>query len=89
MKHVNNAIDNMQNNPVENSTKMSLLQRVLEAESSTKIATILALDMFLVGIDTVRNFEKIVTILDFDQKFSYVADFKCSGIYSVSIINPP
>lgn len=57
MKHVNNAIDNMQNNPVENSTKMSLLQRVLEAESSTKIATILALDMFLVGIDTVRNFD--------------------------------
>lgn len=47
----------MQNNPVQNSTKMSLLQRVLEAESSTKIATILALDMFLVGIDTVRNFE--------------------------------
>lgn len=37
------------------NNEMSVLQRVLRLENDTKIATILALDMFLVGIDTVRK----------------------------------
>lgn len=34
-------------------TDPSVLQRVLELDGDTKTAVILALDMFLVGIDTV------------------------------------
>lgn len=33
----------------------SLLERVLALENDTKLATILSLDLFLVGIDTVSN----------------------------------
>ena len=33
----------------------SVLERVLEMDNDAKIATVLALDLFLVGVDTVRT----------------------------------
>lgn len=36
------------------SSEMSVLRRVLLLENDPKVASILALDMFLVGVDTVR-----------------------------------
>lgn len=45
---------------VEKSDKeQSLLQRILALENDTKLATILSLDLFLVGIDTVSSSIKI------------------------------
>lgn len=50
MKYVEAALKN------ENSEEeQSVLQKVLRLDNNTKTAVILALDMFLVGIDTVRN----------------------------------
>lgn len=53
MKHVNIALDNLKN--VEENNEMSVLQRVLMLENDPKVAAILALDLFLVGIDTTSN----------------------------------
>ncbi|XP_043485686.1 probable cytochrome P450 49a1 [Polistes fuscatus] len=53
-KYTNAALSNRNDSP--NSTKkLSLLERVLALEGNSKLATILALDLFLVGIDTTSN----------------------------------
>ncbi|XP_076665096.1 putative cytochrome P450 301a1, mitochondrial isoform X2 [Andrena cerasifolii] len=41
--------------PVNSGKEPSLLERVLALENDTKMATILSLDLFLVGIDTTSN----------------------------------
>lgn len=53
MHHVERALENLQQRGTNG--ELSVLQRVLEMENDTKMACILALDMFLVGIDTVSN----------------------------------
>ncbi|PSN38977.1 putative cytochrome P450 301a1 [Blattella germanica] len=53
MKNINKALDNLQSNgPVQVDNDSSLLERVLALDTDPKTACILALDMFLVGIDT-------------------------------------
>jgi cytochrome P450 family 49 subfamily A len=52
MKHVTTALQKLDK---EESGELSVLQRVLRLENDTKTASNLALDMFLVGIDTVSN----------------------------------
>jgi hypothetical protein len=52
MKHISTAL---QHGPVQVDNDSSLLQRVLATDPDPKTACILALDMFLVGIDTVRH----------------------------------
>jgi len=56
MKHIDKAVDRM--NAKDKSTlresDLSLVERILASESDPKLAYILALDMILVGIDTVR-----------------------------------
>lgn len=54
MKHVNIALSELKENSGEKK-ELSVLQRVLEMDKNTKTASILALDMFLVGIDTVST----------------------------------
>jgi len=39
---------------MDSDKELSLLERVLALEGDTKIASILALDLFLVGVDTVN-----------------------------------
>jgi cytochrome P450 family 49 subfamily A len=52
MKHVTTALQKLDK---EESGELSVLQRVLRLENDTKTASNLALDMFLVGIDTTSN----------------------------------
>ncbi|KAF7378859.1 hypothetical protein HZH66_015093 [Vespula vulgaris] len=53
-KYTDSALTNWKN--TSNFTKeLSLLERVLALEGNSKLATILALDLFLVGIDTTSN----------------------------------
>lgn len=51
MKHVDQALSNLQKG--NGNKESSILQRILKMENDTKTACMLALDMFLVGIDTV------------------------------------
>ncbi|XP_069679419.1 probable cytochrome P450 301a1, mitochondrial [Periplaneta americana] len=53
MKHITTALERLQSRgPVQIDNDSSLLQRVLALDPDPKTACILALDMFLVGIDT-------------------------------------
>ncbi|XP_018568698.1 probable cytochrome P450 49a1 [Anoplophora glabripennis] len=53
MKYITKSLEHSVKPNEEN--EISILQRILRLENDTKIATILALDMFLVGIDTTSN----------------------------------
>jgi hypothetical protein len=56
MKHISTALERLHSGgPVQVDNNSSLLQRVLATDPDPKTACILALDMFLVGIDTVRH----------------------------------
>lgn len=56
-KHTNAALAKVKSNEIlgEKKKEPSLLERVLALDTGAKIATILALDLFLVGIDTTSN----------------------------------
>lgn len=54
MKYIKSATNKMKNNKdLALRGEPSLIERVIELEKSEKLATIMALDMILVGIDTV------------------------------------
>ncbi|KAJ8940447.1 hypothetical protein NQ318_007148 [Aromia moschata] len=53
MKYINKSLT--ESDKQSEGNEISLLQRVLRLENDTRIASILALDMFLVGIDTTSN----------------------------------
>lgn len=56
MKYIQSATERMRNQTAEEQQgEPSLLQRVIMAEKDEKIACIMALDLILVGIDTVLN----------------------------------
>lgn len=53
MEHINNAIENIKKQPVERDEEnISILERILEKTKNPKIAAVLAMDLFLVGVDT-------------------------------------
>jgi hypothetical protein len=55
MKHINAALVRLHSGgPVQVDNDSSLLQRILALDPDPRTACILAIDMFLVGIDTVR-----------------------------------
>lgn len=57
MKHIQNATKKMQNpDKYRSMEEPSLLEKVLSAGNSEKVACIMALDLILVGIDTVIFF---------------------------------
>lgn len=57
MKHINKSMEDLQKkNLTDVGPDSSLLQRILALNKDPKLASILALDMFLVGIDTVKFF---------------------------------
>ncbi|CAH1406869.1 unnamed protein product [Nezara viridula] len=51
MKYIQMALENLKKK--DNKQELSLLERILETEKDPKIACILALDLILVGIDTI------------------------------------
>lgn len=49
------ALENLKKKNVTSDYDLSLLERVLKDEENTKVASVMALDLILVGIDTVRK----------------------------------
>lgn len=55
MKHINIAIENMNNSTtIKDEENLSIIERIVQKTGNPKIAAILALDLFLVGVDTVN-----------------------------------
>lgn len=52
-RYINEALERLKTKKVTSEDDLSLLERVLKSEGDPKIATIMALDLILVGIDTV------------------------------------
>ncbi|CAH0560856.1 unnamed protein product [Brassicogethes aeneus] len=53
MKHIDAAMERLKTKNVENEKDLSLVERILANEKDPKMAYILALDLILVGIDTI------------------------------------
>lgn len=54
MKHINIAMENMKHNTAfKDEESRSIIERIIEKTGDPKIAAVLALDLFLVGVDTV------------------------------------
>jgi hypothetical protein len=57
MKHIDAAMERLKTKNFDDpSAELSLVERILASEPDPKTAYILALDLILVGIDTVRKF---------------------------------
>lgn len=56
MKHIDAAIERLKTKKSVDELDLSLVERILANEKDPKIAYILALDLILVGIDTVSFF---------------------------------
>lgn len=59
MKHINIAIENMNNSvEIKDEDNLSIIERIVQKTGNPKIAAVLALDLFLVGVDTVRQLDE-------------------------------
>lgn len=63
MKHIDSAMERLKTKNSLNEKDLSLIERVLASESDPKTAYILALDLILVGIDTVSSSKSFVNKL--------------------------
>jgi hypothetical protein len=59
MKHIDAAMERLKTKRSVDEKDLSLIERILAGESNQNIAYILALDLILVGIDTVS----LITLL--------------------------
>lgn len=59
MKYIQQAIDRLNEKGVSEEKELSLIERILVTEKDPNLACILALDLILVGIDTVSIFSKL------------------------------
>ena len=55
MKYIDQALDRLKSKTLSNEEDLSLIERILISESDPNLACILALDLILVGIDTVTK----------------------------------
>lgn len=53
MKYINEAMERLKTKTVKSENELSLIERILANEPDPKTAYVLALDLILVGIDTV------------------------------------
>lgn len=55
MRHITIAIENMETNRhiAKDEEHISIIERIVQKTGNPKIAAVLALDLFLVGVDTV------------------------------------
>lgn len=59
MEHINIAIENMNNSTItKDEENLSIIERIMIKTGNPKIAAVLALDLFLVGVDTVSIWTK-------------------------------
>lgn len=56
MKHISIAMNNLNLDQEVNTEHISLLENILRQTRNPKIAAVLALDLMLVGVDTVSSF---------------------------------
>lgn len=63
MKYIDAAMERLKTKKSVDEFDLSLVERILAKESDPKMAYILALDLILVGIDTVRKNEYFLVIL--------------------------
>lgn len=66
MRHIDRAIAEMDRSDdvVKNEEDISIIERIVRRTGNPKIAAVLALDLFLVGVDTVReNFARLRGLL--------------------------
>lgn len=61
MKYINEAMERLKTKEVKNENELSLIERILANEPDPKTAYVLALDLILVGIDTVIIFPIYLT----------------------------
>lgn len=55
MKYIDCAMERLKNKSVINEKEFSVMERILSKESDPRLVYILALDLILVGIDTVSS----------------------------------
>lgn len=56
MKHINIAMENLDmHSTIKNEENISIVERILRKTQNPKIAAVLALDLILVGVDTVSQ----------------------------------
>lgn len=56
MKHINIAMEKLDmSETVKNEENVSIVERILRKTQNPKIAAVLALDLILVGVDTVSS----------------------------------
>jgi cytochrome P450 family 49 subfamily A len=65
MKHISIAMSNLNMDQEVNNEHISLLEQILRETKNPKIAAVLALDLMLVGVDTVS----IIAIHNFSHSF--------------------
>lgn len=52
MKHINTAMEEAEKNSVKNESDISIVERIVKKTNNRRIAAVLAIDLFLVGVDT-------------------------------------
>jgi len=67
MKYIDAAVIRLKNKKAVNESDLSLVERILAKETDPKIAYIFALDLILVGIDTV-SFARYITNCSIKRK---------------------
>lgn len=65
MKHINIAMEKLDmNSTIKNEENIPIVERILRKTQNPKIATVLALDLILVGVDTVNSIFNIFYALN-------------------------
>lgn len=60
MKYIDEAMERLKHKKATSEYDLSLVERILAKETDPKMAYILALDLILVGIDTVSSFATFI-----------------------------
>lgn len=55
MKYITEAVDRLSQEGTGTDEEMSIIEKIIKKTSDPKIAAVLALDLLLVGVDTVRR----------------------------------
>lgn len=72
MKHINQVMENLDKIPKNKSEEnISIVERIIEKTGNPKIAAVLAMDLLLVGVDTVSQ-SKGISLKLIENIFIYV-----------------
>lgn len=87
MKYIDEAMIRLKDKKNVNEADLSLVERILAKETDPKMACILALDLILVGIDTVRGQLMILLCVSSVNRLFSLADIHGSVLDPLSIGN--